>query len=134
MLGNGSTRKVLIVDDEVAIADTLAAILATRGYAVQTAYSAEKAVETIAGWAPDLAIVDVMLPLMNGIDFSIVLKANYPRCNILLFSGQPDTTALLEEALEKGHSFEILAKPLHPAFILERVDNLLSSAGPLTDA
>jgi DNA-binding response OmpR family regulator len=134
MVGNGAVRKILVVDDEVLIADTLVAILGIQGYVAEAAYSAENAIEIIAAWEPDLAIVDVMLPMMNGIDFSIVLKANYPTCRILLVSGQPDSGLLLEEALKKGHSFEVLAKPLHPAFILDRVENLLSSAEPLTDA
>jgi CheY-like chemotaxis protein len=135
MPGNGTVRRILVVDDEARIADTLAAILSTRGYSVETAYSAERAIEIISGWEPDVAIVDVMLPLMNGIDFSIVLKDNYPKCEILLFSGQPNTSALLEEALKKGHSFEVLAKPLHPTYILDRLDNLLaSSREPMTDA
>jgi DNA-binding NtrC family response regulator len=135
MSGNGSIRGILIVDDEASIADTLAAIFSTRGYAVKVAYSAEQAIEIIAAWEPELAIVDVMLPLMNGIDFSIALKSNYPKSNVLLFSGQPDTGALLEEALKKGHSFEVLAKPLHPTYIIDRVENLLAlSREPLTDA
>lgn len=135
MPGNGAIRRILIIDDEPAIAETLAIILSTRGYEVKVSYSAEEAIETIAGWRPDLAIVDVMLPMMNGIDFSIVLKANYPGCSILLFSGQPDTGALLEEALKKGHRFEVLAKPLHPAFLLETVQNLLGAKQePVADA
>jgi DNA-binding response OmpR family regulator len=133
MAGNETIRKLLIVDDEKLIADTMSAIFSARGYAVRVAYTPDRAIEIIADWEPHLAIVDVMLPLMNGIDFSIVLKAKYPACNILLFSGQPDTGKLLEEALNKGHRFEVLAKPLHPALILERVENLLSSAEPLTD-
>ena len=135
MPGTVAVRKVLIVEDEASIADTLALILSARGYQVQVAYAAERAIEIIAEWAPDLAIVDVMLPLMNGIDFSIVLKANYPACGIMLFSGQPDTGALLEEALKKGHRFEVLAKPLHPALLLDTVENLLSTRQePMTDA
>jgi DNA-binding response OmpR family regulator len=135
MPGNAVIRGILIVEDEASIADTLAVILTTRGYAVQVAYSAEKAIEIIAAWRPDLAIVDVMLPHMNGIDFSIILKDNYPACRIILFSGQPETGALLEEALKKGHTFEILAKPLHPTFVLARVEDLLSTTQePLTDA
>src|ERR1700677_4367313 len=135
MPGNGPVRKILIVEDETSIADTLAVILSTRGYRVQVAYTAERAIEIIAEGAPDVAVVDVMLPLMNGIDFSIVLKANHPACSIMLFSGQPDTGALLEEALKRGHRFEILAKPLHPAFLLDTVENLLSTRQePLTDA
>jgi DNA-binding response OmpR family regulator len=135
MPGNARIRKILIVEDEKAIADTLAAILSTRGYWVQVAYAAEKAIDVIAGWQPDVAIVDVMLPVMNGFDFSIVLKANYPACRLLLFSGAPETAALLEEALKKGHDFEVYAKPLHPIFVLATVESLLSTGPePLADA
>jgi CheY-like chemotaxis protein len=135
MPGNARIRKILIVEDETAIADTLAAILSTCGYWVQVAYTAEKAIDIIAGWQPDVAIVDVMLPLMNGFDFSIILTANYPACRLLLFSGEPDTAALLGEALKKGRNFEVFAKPLHPTFVLATVESLLSSGPePLADA
>ena len=96
MPGIAPIRKILIVEDETSIADTLAVILSTRGYQVQVGYSAEKGIEIVAEWQPDLAVVDVMLPQMNGIDFSVILKDNYPLCRILLFSGQPDAGALLQ--------------------------------------
>jgi len=135
MHGSSQIRNVLVIDDEASVADTLGAIFLTRGYKVQVAYSAEDAIEIIAKWQPDLAIVDVMLPHMNGIDFSIVLRVNYPDCRILLFSGQPDTGAILEEALKKGHSFEVLAKPIHPTVILDMVEGSGSSgAEPFADA
>lgn len=120
--------RVLIVDDDEAIADTLAVIFRMNGYESRAAYSAETAIETIAVWAPDLALVDVMLPGMNGIDFAIVLKANHIACQPLLISGSESTGALLEEAARKGHMFDILAKPIHPTFILERVKGLLGGS------
>jgi CheY-like chemotaxis protein len=127
MHGNAQIRNVLIIDDEACVADTLAAIFSTRGYKAWVAYSAEKAIEIIAEWPPDLAVVDVMLPQMNGIDFSIILLDNYPACRILLFSGQPDTSAILEDALKKGHNFEVLAKPVHPTLILDMVEGVVST-------
>lgn len=127
MPGPGGTAKVLIVDDEPAISDTLAVIFRMHGYDTQVAYSAEQAIETIAEWDPDLALVDVMLPGMNGIDFAIVLRDNHPGCQLLLFSGYESTGSLLEEAAKKGHMFDILAKPVHPAQMLETVKRLLAS-------
>jgi CheY-like chemotaxis protein len=121
------TRQILVVDDEVAIADTLALILQTQRYEARVAYSAERAIEVIAEWRPDLAILDVILPEMNGIDLAIVIKANYPRCHVLLFSGHANTAMLLEEAGKKGHEFEILAKPVHPGLMLERTSALLTA-------
>ena len=127
MQTDAGRTKVLIVDDEPAVADTLALVFRTSGYDVKVAYSAEQAIETIAVWAPGLALVDVMLPGMNGIDLAVVLKDNYPGCRSLLFSGCQQAGELLEEAARKGHQFDIMAKPTHPAELLERVKNLLTA-------
>ncbi len=119
-------RKILIVDDEHTIADTLALIFTSNGYEARTSYSAEQALEILEEWRPDLAVIDVVLPGMNGIEFAIFLKASYPECHFLLFSGQPGASGMLEEARKKGHLFEILAKPLHPTFMLATVSDMLS--------
>jgi len=122
---NDRGHKVLIVDDKRTIADTLDLIFSASGYETRAAYSAEQALEIAAEWMPDLAIVDVVLPLMNGIDLAILLTAQYPACRLVLLSGQSLTADLLAEAETKGYKFEILAKPVHPTEILERALNLL---------
>ncbi len=121
------SRRILVVDDEEAIADTLTLIFRSNGYEARTSYSAEQALEQLEEWQPDLAIIDVVLPGMNGIEFAMFLKASYPQVHFLLFSGQPGTGGLLEEAKRKGHLFEILAKPLHPTFMLATVADMLSA-------
>jgi CheY-like chemotaxis protein len=119
-------RKILIIDDEPTIADTLGVIFSSSGYNARSVYSAEQALEMLEEWRPDLAIIDVVLPGMNGIEFAIFLRASYPACQFLLFSGQPGTSGLLEEAKRKGHLFDILAKPLHPSFMLATVSEMLT--------
>jgi CheY-like chemotaxis protein len=126
MPGPGGGRKVLLVDDEPKITETLGLIFTSQGYDVRWAGSSEEAIELIAEWQPDMAILDVMLPGMNGIDLAIVLKANYPGCHLLLFSAQPGTTDLAAQAAKQGHFFEILAKPVQPAYILDRVADMLA--------
>ena len=98
------------------------------GYDARVAYSAEQAIDSIASCMPDMALLDVNLPGMNGIDLAIVLKANHPECHLLLVSGHERTSSLLEEAAKKGYVFDILAKPIHPTFILERVKCLLNAS------
>lgn len=118
--------KILVLDDDVHVAETLQMILLARGYEVRMAHSAEEAIEMIANWEPDLAIVDVMLPRMNGIEFGDVLKANYPNCQVVLVSGHPGTSELLESTKKDGQApREVLAKPLHPTHILEIIAGLL---------
>lgn len=126
MVANNS--KVLIVDDERPISDTLALILSTNHYQTRVAYSAERALEICAEWLPDLAIIDVALPGISGIDLAIVLKAQYPTCRLLLFSGNASTGDLLTDAANKGYTFDILAKPVHPTVILEKAAELLASS------
>ena len=126
MTGLGRTRCILIVDDEPTITETLSLIFSRHGYQVRAAHSAEEAIEAIAAWEPDLAILDVNLPQMNGIELAVVLQANRPACRLVLFSGHPSTQALMEEAAKRGNNFEILSKPVHPLFMLDYVSSLFA--------
>lgn len=123
-------RRVLIVEDEHVVADTLGKILSASGYDVRIAYSAEEALTSTSAWEPDIALLDVMLPNMNGIDLAVALQEPIPDCHVLLFSGQPSVESLLQKALDEGHSFEILAKPIHPTVILNKIAGLLSPGDP----
>ncbi len=111
-------RKVLIVDDAPAVAETLKLIVSRQGHEVRVAQSAEDAFESIASWQPDLALLDVMLPGISGIEFAKILRSTYPMCEIVLVSGHPDAKELLEIARSKGDAFSILPKPLEPASIV----------------
>ena len=86
----GSYRKsILVVDDESAIADTIAKILTLSGYAATAAYDGNSALEAALLSPPELLITDVVLPGMNGVELAITIKRVYPDCKILLFSGRP---------------------------------------------
>jgi DNA-binding response OmpR family regulator len=119
-------HRVLIVDDEKSVCDTLLAVFTKSGYEARTAISAESAIEVVAQWEPHLAILDVDLPQMNGIDLAVALKSGHPSCCVLLFSGHPRTLDLLAEAEAEGHIFEVIAKPTHPTVLLDKVFVLLS--------
>jgi len=124
--GKISGRKVLIVDDEATIARTLSIIFKNRGFDARAAYSAEEALQVMQNWEPEIAIIDVCLPAMNGIDLAILLMNTHPKCKLVLFSGQPRSAELSDQAAKEGHLFEILAKPVHPDVLLERAAQLLS--------
>ena len=78
------SSRILIVDDERVIADSLAAIFERQGYRARAAYSAEEALQIIAQWPPRLAILDVVLPGMNGIDLALLIKSGYPDIAVML--------------------------------------------------
>jgi CheY-like chemotaxis protein len=114
-------RRVLVVDDEQVIADTLSIILNKAGFDASPVYTGTAAVESARKIQPDLIISDVIMPDMNGIEAAIQIRAFLPGCKILLFSGQAATADLLESARAKGHEFEILAKPVHPQDLLAKL-------------
>ena len=70
--------------------------------------------------SPDLLISDVEMPSLSGIDLAIRMKALYPACKILLFSGQPSNLDLLDSARAQGHDFDLLLKPIPPPELLCR--------------
>jgi len=113
--------KILVVDDEVLIADTLVLILRSKGAVAKACYSAEEALLLSEEFQPDILISDVMMKGMSGIDLAIeVTKRSLP-CKILLISGQATTADLLEDAKKLGYEFEVLAKPVHPNELIGRL-------------
>lgn len=119
--GQSSKPKVLVVDDEHVIADTLAIILNQNGFNASAVYTGVAAVQRAKKEKPDLIISDVIMPDMNGIEAAIQIRQMLPSCKILLFSGQAATADLLEKARLEGHEFEILAKPVHPQDLLTKL-------------
>lgn len=116
---------IVVVDDEKRIADTLALILDSKGYSAEAAHDGESALEICRRRVPDLVLSDVVMPGMNGIELAIAVSQQFRDCYILLFSGQADTAAILEDAKRRGYNFELLAKPLHPEELLTRIRKLI---------
>jgi CheY-like chemotaxis protein len=120
-MNNPGKPKVLVVDDEHVIADTLAIILNKNGFDAAAVYTGTAAVERARVVKPDLIISDVIMPDMNGIDAAINIRKFLPDCKILLFSGQAATADLLSKARAQGYEFDILAKPVHPQDLLAKL-------------
>lgn len=121
MLENSVGLRVLVVDDECLIADTLALILNRKGFETTAVYSGEKAVEVAIALKPDVLISDVIMKGITGIEAAIRISATLPACRVILFSGNAATNDLLAGAESKGHHFEMLAKPVHPQALLDRL-------------
>jgi CheY-like chemotaxis protein len=119
--------RVFVVDDEFIIASTLATILQRNGFDALSFTHPLEALKAARVKAPDLLISDVMMPDLSGVDLAILLKKYCPGCKVLLFSGQAATADLLDDAREKGHDFELLSKPIHPAEFLQKIKAVTES-------
>jgi CheY-like chemotaxis protein len=120
--------KILVVDDERAIASTLAIILERRGYETAKAYSGEEAVQVACRFQPDCIVSDVVMGAMNGIDAAIEILRVRPFCKVLFISGNAGYGNLLENARANGFDFEILLKPVPPLELLARISRILSNS------
>jgi DNA-binding NtrC family response regulator len=120
--------KIVVVDDEPSITNTLCHILRRAGYSVFAAYEAEGAMMLCRHHSPAMLISDVNMPGISGIDLAKQLSREMPACHIILFSGHVDTAALLATAGKRGNRFECLAKPVRPDDLLARV-RAISDAG-----
>lgn len=121
---SSTAQRVLVLDDERVIANTLALILNRSGYEARAVYNAEAAIKTAGELLPDFLISDVIMEGMTGIDAALRITEIVPECRIILFSGQAATADLLERAEANGHHFELLMKPVHPRVLLDRLKEI----------
>lgn len=113
--------KILIVDDQRLIADTLAEILGNAGFDAVAAYDGWDALEKASRFRPNWVLTDVLMPRMNGVELAIAMRKNHPSSSILLFSGQAGISEILLEGQRQGYQFELIAKPIHPMRLIERL-------------
>ncbi len=126
-------HRILVVDDERAIASTLAMILEHRGYETATAYSGEQAVQMAFTFQPECIVSDVTMGALNGIDAAIEILRALPYCKVLFISGNVGYGDLLEDAHTKGFDFTILLKPVPPSELLARLAQIFPNSGTLTE-
>jgi CheY-like chemotaxis protein len=116
-----SKRRVVVVDDEVAIASTLKAVLNRSGFDAHAMFSGQELVDSLETLRPDVLIMDVEMPGMTGIEAAIITRRKLPNCKILLWSGRAAISGLLLKAREQGYEFELLGKPVNLPDLLAKL-------------
>lgn len=119
--------RILVADDNVDAAETLAMLLATSHYETRIAYDGAQAVELARSFHPDLAILDINMPVMDGYEAARCLKhmggAMPPILVALTGRGEPEERARAREA-----GFDIhLLKPADGGELCRLVDRALSA-------
>lgn len=111
-------QKVLVVDDDPGVRELLTDFLASRGYAVETAADGALGLEAVARSAPDLVLLDLMMPGMNGMEVLQRLRAGAGSSAVVVITAVSDE-AIGRSALQRG-AIDYLTKPIDLAY-LERV-------------
>lgn len=118
-------QRILVVDDEQLIAQSLRDILTRAGFDTVYALSGTEAIEMAEQICPDIVISDVIMPDLDGVQTAIRIRRACPDARILLFSGQAATSDMLQRARAEGHDFDLLPKPIHPARLLAAITKLM---------
>jgi len=113
--------RILVVDDEKLVADTLSEILKRCNYDALPFYNGEMAIAAAREQCPDIVLSDVIMPRLNGVETVLKIREICPRTRVILISGNAATANLLEQAHHQGHDFELLAKPVHPDELLRHL-------------
>ncbi len=114
--------RVLVVDDEKNIADSLAMIFRVKGFDACAAYSGESALKEADRMRPNVLISDVVMRGMNGFETALEIMRMFPGCRVLLISGQAVTMDLMQTADAKNCKFEILNKPVPPQTLIDYLE------------
>ena len=121
--------RVLVVDDEVSITDSLKEILRLRGHQAHAAYNGRSALESLSASTPQVLIADVFMDGMNGVELANHVADRIPGCRIILFSGQADMIHTLAQSDLKSHRYTLYTKPIHPEVLLKLVEDPTSRVG-----
>lgn len=122
--GNRShKRRVLVIDDEPDIRETLDTVLSWEGYEVDTAECGEAAIEQAKGGEFDLAITDLRMPGMGGDETVATLKRMKPDLAIIVTTGYASDEAAVR--CEREGALGIIRKPVEIDALLELVERAI---------
>jgi DNA-binding response OmpR family regulator len=126
-VGDAAPQSILLVEDEASIASFVALYLKNAGYAVKRAATGGEALHSVAQAKPDLIILDLMLPDIDGVDVCRRIRQHSDVPILMLTARDEDIDKII--GLEVGAD-DYLTKPFNPRELVARVKSILRRAVP----
>jgi DNA-binding response OmpR family regulator len=125
-------KKVLLVDDDVEFCEATKLLLESKGYDVILAHDGKEGLDKVRSELPQLVILDVMMPEMNGYDVCVVLKADPELKEIPVILLTAVDQALFKTSYTQAMGLmteadDYIAKPVEPEELVKRVQDWLSN-------
>ena len=117
--------RLLLVDDEIGYLEVLSKRLTRRGFRVTTASSGTEAIRALRQWEFDLAVVDLKMEDMDGIEVLKIFKKMDPSLRVVMLTGHGSERAA-REGISQG-AFDYLIKPVGLARLVETITAALAS-------
>ena len=120
-------KTILLIDDEVDLVDMIKYLFVARGYIVATAYDGLEGLERLKEIKPDLIILDMNMPRMDGLEFFQKImgpdhRAMHP---VLVLSARANAEQMVKEIGVDG----FISKPFSVELLIERVENIIRTGG-----
>ena len=122
-------KRILVVDDDRLVADTLSLVFAANGYEAEARYSVSEGMERARSFGPELVVCDVTMPEKNGLEMADNLRWEMPNIRVLLFTAYASNAAKVNaHSTRTGHPLRLLSKPCRPEELLRECHSLLKTA------
>ena len=116
--------KILLVDDESDVTRILSKRLGRRGFECQTAANGQEAVDAMGQYAYGVIIMDVKMPVMDGMSALQIIHSRWPKTQVILLSGHADMQ-LAVQAMSEG-AFSYLMKPVDIEELLFKIEDAVT--------
>ena len=121
-----SVKKILIIDDNQTLHELFRDFFENMGYQAETAENGCEGIEKYCTMKPDIVLMDIQMPVMNGYESSQGIKFFDPDAKIVMLTGFPQDP-LAEKSLKEGHVLSVLNKPCDLQNLFQEVSSSLSA-------
>lgn len=124
--------KILLVEDDPQLSLTYSILLKKVGHELEHAFNGIEALEKLKTYSPELILLDIRMPRMDGIEFlrHAKLPATFPKTKVIIFSNM-EQVEQLDEAMKLGAHSHVLKSSLSPTNLVELIKESLRR--PLSD-
>ena len=122
-------HRILVVDDEHLVADTLGLIFRKHGFEAKVTYSADAALHCARSFSPDLLLCDINMPNRSGLELMDDFNREHPDCRVLVLTGYFSNLGRIRERSGKlRRAARVLTKPCNPLDLLREAGQILATA------
>ena len=122
-------HRILVVDDERLVADTLGLIFRKHGFEARVSYSAKDALHCARSFSPELLLCDISMPDRSGLELMADFNRELPECRVLVLTGYYSNLGRVREQSGKlRRPTRILTKPCNPTDLLREAGRMLATA------
>ncbi len=122
-------QRILVVDDDQLVADTLTLVFKANGYESEAVYSAADGLARARTFNPLLMLCDISMPETNGLQLAEALHREMPDCKLIMLTAYASNAVKVEQHVSRTRRpLKLLSKPCRPELLLHETQSLLQTA------